>query len=245
LKGDVNLKKKLKSLKESLKNKKGMNSIEATIIIVILLLCIMTMLDLMEINQKMSATTSAVNYMTRLVGRQGGISNGTPTNFSSYGHGSYVTTNSAWTILNDSLQKAFSVTDGSDVLGDQVKMYIEVYDVNAGVASSSPKTVIELTEDTEFGVYIESSHISDDLLIHQQDILYHQVYYVVTAEMYYPAFTVQRLITFSDSYFTESETYLKYKKTFSRFIIPTYYNRTYENESDYTSVNIAAEWYVK
>lgn len=238
------MKTKLQSIKDRLKNKKGMNTIETVIIVMILLLCILTMLDLMEITQKMSSTTSAVNYVTRLVGRQGGISNGTPESFSSYGHGSYVTSESACSILNQSLQKAFSVTDGSSVLGNQVKIYIEPYYLNRGDGKYySNGTKIELTKDAEFGVYIKNSHISDNLLIHQEDVLFHQVYYLVTAEMYYDAFTIQKLVTFSDAYFTETEGYLRYKKQFTRFIIPTYYNRDYESSSDYN--NDTSEWYVK
>lgn len=240
------MKVKLQSLKHKLENKKGMNTIETVIIVMILLICILTMLDLMEINQKMSATTSAVNYVTRLVGRQGGISNGEPENFSSYGHGSYVTSNSACDIINKSLQKAFSVTDGSSVLGKQVRIYIRAYELNRSDGKYYPKddsAKVELLPDSEFGVYIPNSHISDNLLIRQDDILFHQIYYLVTAEMYYPAFTIQKLITFSDSYFAESEGNLRYKKQFTRFIIPTYYNRDYASNSDYS--NSAVEWYVK
>lgn len=239
------MKKKLQSIKTRLKNKKGMNTIETVIIVIILLLCILTMLDLMETTQKMSSTTSAVNYVTRLVGRQGGISNSTPENFSSYGHGSYVTSEAACNILNQSLQKAFSITDGSSVLGNQVKIYIQPYDLNREDGIYYPRTGarFELTKDTEFGVYIKNSHISNNLLIHQEDVLFHQVYYLVTAEMYYEAFTLQKLITFSDAYFTETENYLRYKKEFTRFIIPTYYNREYASSSDYK--NETSEWYVK
>lgn len=241
------MKNRIKTLKNKLKNRNGMNSIETTIIIVILCLCILTMLDLMEITQKMSATTSAINYVTRIVGRQGGISNGTPANFDTYGHGSYITSKSATNILNNSLQKAFSVNDGSSVLGDQVRIYIQPYflqsDGTFKPQSDHPK--IELGPNTEIGVYINGSHIQDNLLIHQDTVLYHQVYYVVTADMYYQAFTIQRLITFTDAYFTQSESYLKYKKSFTRFIMPTYYNREYLTESDYNDVKNSAEWYVK
>lgn len=239
------MKENLKSLKNRFHNKKGMNTIETVIIIMILLLCILTMLDLMEITQKMSSTTSAVNYVTRLVGRQGGISNGEPEGFSNYGHGSYVTSNSACSILNQSLRKAFSKKGDMSVLGEDVRIYIETYELNRGDGKYYKKSGsrIELKEDSEFGVYIPSSNISDNLLIRQDDVLFHQVYYLVVAEMYYPAFTVQKLITFSDSYFTESEEYLRYKKQFTRFIIPTYYNRNYLNNGDYS--NSASEWYVK
>lgn len=240
------MKVKLQSLKNKLENKKGMNTIETVIIVMILLICILTMLDLMEINQKMSATTSAVNYVTRLVGRQGGISNGEPENFSTYGHGSYVTSNSACEILNKSLQKAFSVTDGSSVLGNQVRIYIRAYELNRDDGKYYPKegsTKVELLPNSEFGVYIPNSNILDNLLINQDDILFHQIYYLVSVDMYYPAFTIQKLITFSDSYFSESENYLRYKKQFTRFIIPTYYNRDYDSNSPYT--NSAVEWYVK
>lgn len=237
----MNLKENIKKLKE----KKGMNTIETVIIVVIILLCIMTMLDLMEVTQKMSATTSAVNYVTRLIGRQGGISNSVPDNFSSYGKGSYVTTDSACNILNISLRKAFSVTSNDSVLGNQVKIYIQPYDlVDVTTTKYEPRSgaKIELDENTEFGVYISGSHINAPLLISQQDILFHKTYYMVTAEMYYDAFTIQRLVTFSDSYFTQREEFVKYKKVFTRFIIPTYYNRDY-NAGDYTES--AVEWYVK
>lgn len=235
----MKFKEKIKQMKE----KKGMNTIETVIIVVIILLIIMTMLDLMEVTQKMSATTSAANYVTRLVGRQGGISNAIPENFSSYGHGSYVTTESACDILNISLQKAFSVTNGDSVLGNQVKIYIQPYDmVDVATTTFAPRSgaKIELTPETEFGVYINGSHIDSNLLISQEDILFHKTYYVVTAEMYYHAFTIQRLITFDDSYFTQKEEFLKYKKVFTRFIIPTYYNREYDHY-----VESAIEWYVK
>lgn len=235
----MKLKEKIKQMKE----RKGMNTIETVIIVVIILLIIMTMLDLMEVTQKMSATTSAANYVTRLVGRQGGVSNAIPDNFSSYGHGSYVTTKSACNILNISLQKAFSVTNGDSVLGDQVKIYIQPYDlIDVNNTTFAPRNGarIELTPDTEFGVYIHGSHIDPNLLISQEDVLFHKTYYVITAEMYYNAFTIQRLITFTDSYFTQKEEFVKYKKVFTRFIIPTYYNREYDNY-----VESAIEWYVK
>lgn len=238
----MNFREKLKRLRE----KNGMNTIETVIIVMIILLCIMTMLDLMEVTQKMSATTSAVNYVTRLVGRQGGISNSVPANFSSYGKGSYVTTDAACNILNISLRKAFSVTNASDsVLGNQVKIYIQPYDlVDVTATKYEPRggARIELKDDTEFGVYISGSHINSPLLISQKDILFHKTYYMVTAEMYYNAFTIQRLVTFSDSYFTQREDFVKYKKVFTRFIIPTYYNREY-NSGEYTES--AVEWYVK
>ena len=238
------MKNKIKTLKNKLKNKKGMNSIETTIIVLILCFCILTMLDLMEITQKMSATTSAINYVTRLVGRQGGISNGTPENFSAYGHGSYITSDSAVDIINVSLRKAFSVTDDSSVLGNQVKIYIQPYYLDRNSGKYLPDgTIVELNKNAEIGVYIKGSHIQDNLLIHQDDVLYHQVYYLVTADMYYPAFTIERLITFSDSYFNEREGYVMHKKRFTRFIMPTYYNRDYLSNSDY--VNSPAEWYVK
>lgn len=234
---------KLKEKIRQMKEKKGMNTIETVIIVVIILLIIMTMLDLMEVTQKMSATTSAANYVTRLVGRQGGISNAIPANFSSYGHGSYVTTESACDILNISLQKAFSVTDGDSVLGDQVKIYIQPYDlVDVNNTKFAPRSgaKIELSPTSEFGVYIHGSHIDPNLLISQESVLFHKTYYVITAEMYYNAFTLERLITFDDSYFTKKEEFVKYKKVFTRFIIPTYYNREYD-----TYVESAIEWYVK
>ena len=243
------MKSKFTSLKNrfhKIADKKGLNSIEATIIIIIILMCIMTMLDLMEVTQKMSATTSATTYITKLVGRQGGITNAVPDDFESYGHGSYITTQAAYDIMNTSLRKAFSVTDGSSVLGNQVKIYITPYKL--GDTSWERQSTIEFTDTTEFGVYVEGSLSSADspLLIRQKDILFHQVYYLVTVEMYYDAFTVQKLLTFSDSYFTRDESILRYKKTFSRFIIPTYYNRAYVIGSDeYQNDSGNEEWFVQ
>lgn len=234
---------KFKEKIRQMREKKGMNTIETVIIVVIILLIIMTMLDLMEVTQKMSATTSAANYITRLIGRQGGVSNSIPANFSSYGHGSYVTTDSACNILNKSLQKAFSVTNGDSVLGDQVKIYIQPYDlVNVSTTTFAPRSGarVELSPSSEFGVYINGASIDSNLLISQEDVLFHKTYYVITTEMYYNAFTLERLITFDDSYFTKKEEFVKYKKVFNRFIIPTYYNREYD-----TNVESAIEWYVK
>ena len=169
------MKSKFTSLKNrfhKIADKKGLNSIEATIIIIIILMCIMTMLDLMEVTQKMSATTSATTYITKLVGRQGGITNAVPDDFESYGHGSYITTQAAYDIMNTSLRKAFSVTDGSSVLGNQVKIYITPYKL--GDTSWERQSTIEFTDTTEFGVYVEGSLLSADspLLIRQKDILF-------------------------------------------------------------------------
>ena len=225
------IKSKYKQLK-----KKGMNTIETSIIIVIILLCIMTFLDLMEITQKFSAASTTANYVTRLVGRQGGISNNIPKNFTSYGHGPYITSSSACGVLNQSLQKAYGKKNGGNVLGNDVKVYLT--SVKRGQA---PETT-ELNESTNFGIYIKgaNSGTGANTLISDKDVLYHQAYYVVTVKANYDMFTIQKLLTFSDSAFTSSEENKTYTKTFTRIIVPAYYER---NSDKY--INNSSEWFVK
>lgn len=238
----ANLKSKLKSKSNS---KKGMNCIETTIIVVIVMLCIMTMLDLMETTQEMSASTTAVNYITRLLGRQGGISNTVPDNFESYGHGSYITTQAAYEIINTSLRKAYSIPADSDysVLGKDVKVYLSAVSLKNGAVIN--KQVTELTPDTHFGVYINhmSGGTGSTILISQESMLYHETYYIITLDMHYDMYTLQRLLNAYDhQYYTENEGWWYYKKTFSRFIIPTYYNREYDIGNYKPS---SQEWFVK
>lgn len=72
------MKNKLKSL---IKNKKGLNTIELVIIAFAVMICISGLLDLTNIMKKHNAVSTTINYVTRTVGKQGGLQTSKPAQF--------------------------------------------------------------------------------------------------------------------------------------------------------------------
>ena len=57
-------------------------------------------------------------------------------------------------------------------------------------------------------------------------------------------FTIERLASPTLEAFVQDDGFKKYKKTFSRYIIPTYYNREYEGTDFEDNVDNVEDWFV-
>lgn len=64
---------KIKKKNENILDEKGMNSIELAIITLMAIMCICALLDLTNIMKKQNAISTTANYITRVVGKQGGV----------------------------------------------------------------------------------------------------------------------------------------------------------------------------
>ena len=92
----------INKLKNILKNKKGMNTIETAIVSVIILMCIGGMIDLNTIIKKFNATSSTTSYISRTIAKQGGVRMNKPQSF----NGNYVTSQELYSDVKSALNKA-------------------------------------------------------------------------------------------------------------------------------------------
>ena len=211
-----------------LKSKKGMNAIETAILVIILLMLVIIYVDVLNVSQQMSACTAVTNYMSRTIERQGGILNYVPTNFATYGHGSYTTSKNAYAIISKNLERTF----GEDCIGDSVEITVKLIqsDPENKAAPHHGVETIEFNENSCFGIYLkgDGAFKSDSPgFITIDSLKFYKPYYLVTITMKYNLWIVPTVVTaenlsFKDVFLPE-ESHYQFTKTFTRVVVPSYY----------------------
>lgn len=92
----------INKIKNILKSKKGLNTIETAILSIIILMCIGGMIDLNSIIKKFNATSSTTSYISRTIAKQGGVRMNKPQSF----NGDYVTSQELYRDVKSALNKA-------------------------------------------------------------------------------------------------------------------------------------------
>ena len=174
--------------KKKLKSKKGMNAIETVILVIILLMLIIMYIDVLQVSQKMSACTAVSNYMARTLERQGGILNYVPTNFATFGHGSYTTSENAYKLIEQNLVKTFGkdcIVDPNDATTADRPVEIKIT-----LVQSDPKSLLEANHGIEeitfgkescFGLYLGGNgmfNANDPGFITIDSLKYYKPFYI-------------------------------------------------------------------
>lgn len=223
-------------MKNKLKNKKGMNAIETAILVIILLMLIIMYIDVLQVSQKMSACTAVSNYMSRTLERQGGILDYVPTNFATFGHGSYTTSENAHKLISKNLEKVFGpdcLVDPSDSTTADRPVEIKVTLVQADPQSVRDGDNIEVMtfgKDSRFGLYLGGNgafSASDPGFITIDSLKYYKPYYMVEVIMKYDMWIIPAVVSREDwsvngMLFADKKTY-DLQKSFTRIIVPSYY----------------------
>lgn len=124
-----------KRIKDTLKSKKGINTIETAILSFIIIMCIGGMTDLNTIMKKFNATSSTTSYISRTVSKQGGVRTNAPESFS----GDYITSSELYNDVKSVLNKAgisssdFKVTINNQVLNNTTNIPIVNYGKNIDI----------------------------------------------------------------------------------------------------------------
>lgn len=212
---------------KKLKSKKGMNAVETAILVIILLMLVIIYIDVLRVSQQMSAATSATNYIARTIERQGGLLDYVPTNFATYGHGSYTTSKNAYAIIEQNLEKVF----GEDCIGNNVEIKITLVqsDPDSVKKPHHGTEVFELKDNSCFGVYLKGgTYTSNDPgFISAKSLKYYKPYYIVEVTMKYNMWIVPTVVTaenlaIKDIILPDEPNY-NFKQTFTRVVIPSYY----------------------
>lgn len=224
-------------MKNFLKNKKGMNAIETAILVIILLMLIIMYLDVLMVSQKMSATTAVSNYLARTIERQGGILNYVPTNFATYGHGSYTTSKNAHELILKNLEKTF----GKDCIvdPDDPSTFDRPVEIKIKLVQSDPESIngadggveiLDFADDSCFGIYLGGNGMFGENspgFISTQSLKYYKPYYIVVVTMKYDLWIVPAVVSDKDwsvngMLHADSKRY-DMTKSFARIVVPSYY----------------------
>lgn len=212
-------------MKKLFKNKKGMNCLETAILVIALLSLIIMYTDVLIVSQKMTATTAVSNYISRTIERQGGILNYVPTNFATYGHGSYTTSENAYKIINKNLEQTF----GADALGRVVDIKIKLVQSDGMGGSGSGVEILDFSPSSCFGIYLGGGKgdFNEDSpgFISTRSMKYYKPYYIVYVTMKYDMWVLPAVLK-------ENPTHAL-TKTFTRVVVPSYYIQ----EENYNSSN--------
>lgn len=101
----MNLLKK-NTIKKKLKEKRGLNSIELAMVVFLTLIVTCLLIDVTNISKKHDAVSTTANYISRTIGKQGGLAKSKP----SYYPGEYVTSANLYSDVKASLNNA-GITD--------------------------------------------------------------------------------------------------------------------------------------
>ena len=201
-----------------------MNSLETVILVIILLSLVIMYIDVLSVSQQMSASTAVANYVARTLERQGGILNYVPTNFATYGHGSYTTSKSACDIINNNLEKTF----GPSALGEFVDVNVKIV-YSDGESRSISDTQFKLAPNSCFGLYLGGNGTFSETspgFISIKNLKYYKPYYIVTVTMKYDLWVVPAVFEKEGSML---------EKTFTRVVVPSYYIQEEHYDSDNTN----------
>lgn len=88
-------------LSDKIRNSKGLNTIELVIITLTVLVIICATIDYTIIMRKQNAVSTTVNYVARTIGKQGGVREGKPANFTGEYFNSASLYNDVKKIMND------------------------------------------------------------------------------------------------------------------------------------------------
>lgn len=101
------IKKHKKYEKNKILNKKGMNTIEMAIITILSIICVCGLLDLTNIMKKHNAISTTANYVTRVMGKQGGVQQAKPAMYP----GEYITSSQLYEDVKLNMDSA-GIEDG-------------------------------------------------------------------------------------------------------------------------------------
>lgn len=214
-----------------------MNAFETAILVIILLMLVMIYVDVLNVSQQMSAATAVTNYISRTIERQGGMLNYVPTNFATYGHGSYTTSQNAYAIILKNLEKTFGedcIVDADDpsTYDRPIEITIKLVQSDPASMSEASRGVETITFDDEscFGIYLSGNGNFDEDskgFISIESLKYYKPYYLVTVKMKYNMWIVPTLASSENASIKDillpEETHYDFEKTFTRVIVPSYY----------------------
>lgn len=134
----------LNRLSKYIKNKKGLSSIETGILSIVIIFCIGGLTDLNGVMQKFNTLSTTANYISRIVGKQGGVRMYQPSGFD----GTYINSSKLYSdvkkAMNDSgiEDKDFSIEiDGQTLKGNS----------NTPIKTRGEKIPVKLTIKYEMG----------------------------------------------------------------------------------------------
>ena len=228
-----------------------MNAFETAILVIILLMLVIIYVDVLNVSQQMSTATAVTNYISRTIERQGGMLNYVPTNFATYGHGSYTTSENAYKIISKNLEKMF----GEDCIvhADDPSTYDRPIEITIKLVQSDPASMSEANKGVEtihfddkscFGIYLggtgnDGSFNEDSKgFISIESLKYYKPYYLVTVKMKYNMWIVPTVVTSENASIKDmllpEETHYDFEKTFTRIVVPSYYIQEENYNSDKT-----------
>lgn len=136
------LKKYMNYIRDKFSNKKGMNTIEMAIITILSIICVCGLLDLTNIMKKHNAISTTANYVTRVMGKQGGVQQAKPAMYP----GEYITSSQLYDEVKLNMNSA-GIEDGNwevrvTIPGDGTKPLKE--DSNYKIATHGEDMKIQL-----------------------------------------------------------------------------------------------------